>query len=78
MSRMSNIDLTIKEFFTCLIGVFAIIVIVLCVYGQANIDIKKAQEKENRIIELEQRVEKQRHYIDKLVVDVDNLYRVVE
>ena len=82
MSRMSNIDLTIKEWFkntlSYIIATLAVLVIAICVYGQADRDIKKAQEKVNRINALEQRLTKQEEYIHQVQADVDNLYKVVE
>lgn len=82
MSKMSNINLEIKEWFKSIyqyiIAILAVLVIAICIYGQADRDIKKALEKENRINVIEQRLTYQEQYMHKVQADIDNLYRVVE
>lgn len=80
MARMSNIDYTIKEmrnwFEENLAYIwFAVVIIVFAIFihKQANIDIQKAIEKENRINNIEKTLQNHTHYIDELEVDVHEL-----
>lgn len=82
---MSNIDLIIcyiknwlEDKMAYITAIFIVIVIAICIYGQANIDINKALEKENRINNIEITLQTQMNYIHELEADLDNLYRVVE
>ena len=61
MSKMSNIDYimqNIKNWFIehipYILAILFIFVMAIATYGQADRDIKKAQEKENRINRIEQ------------------------
>lgn len=58
--------------------VIFIILIAITLHGQADRDIKRAREKENRINNIEIRLDEQMNYIHELKADTDNLYRVVE
>lgn len=85
MARMSDIDLTIqyiknwfKEHIAYIVAILFVLVMTICVYGQADRDIKRAVEKENRIDNTERTLQEQMNYIHELKADVDNLYRVVE
>lgn len=85
MGKMSNIDLKIqyiKQWFKNQIPYITMLIIVyiiaILMYGQADRDIKTAQEKENRINTIESRLNEQMNYIHELEADVDNLYKVVE
>lgn len=80
MSRMSNIDYTIrnwvKEHIAYIVAILFVIVMAICIYGQADRDIARALEKENRINNIEKTLQNHTHYIDKLEADVDNLKEV--
>ena len=71
MSKMSNIDLTIREWIEQILILITITVLIVLVYA---IDYYK----ENRINNIERTIQNHTHYIDELEADVDNLYRVVE
>lgn len=74
---MSNIDYTIRNWFrehiTYIIAILFVFVMAICIYGQADRDIKKAVEQQNRINNIEKTIQNHTHYIDELVDDVDNL-----
>lgn len=85
MSRMSYIDLKIKEIKRWLVDnivliwfAFITIVIAVLIYGQANADKSKMQIRENKINYIEIKLQKQMNYIDQLEADVDNLKEVKE
>lgn len=73
MSRMSNIDLTIREWIERILILITIIVLTVLVYATDYY-------KENRINNIEKTLQEHTHYIDKLEADVDNLkkYHSVE
>ncbi len=75
MSKMSNIDLTIKNWFKNIIVGFVVTVIALLIYADSY---KQTLEKEDRISNIETNLKEQMNYIHELKADVDNLYRVVE
>ena len=82
---MSNINLIIcyiknwiEDKIAYIVAILFIFVIATAIYGQADRDIKKAQEKGNRINRIETRLEQQMNYIHQPEDDVDNLYREVE
>ena len=66
MSKMSNIDLTIREWIEQILILITITVLIVLVYA---IDYYK----ENRINNIEKTLQNHTHYIDELVDDVDNL-----
>ena len=66
MSKMSNIDLTIREWIEQILILITITVLIVLVYA---IDYYK----ENRINNIEKTLQNHTHYIDKLEADVDNL-----
>lgn len=83
MSRMSSIDYTLREIknwfeenFVYIWFAVVIIIFAIFIHKQANIDIQKAIEKENRINNIEETIQNHTHYIDKLEADVDNLKEV--
>lgn len=83
MSRMSNIDLTIqyiknwfKEHTAYIIAAVFVLVMALAIYKQADKDIMKAVEKENRIINIEERLTKQERYMHQVQAELDNLKEV--
>lgn len=77
MSKMSNIDYTIrtwfKEHIAYIVAILFVIVMAICIYGQADRDIAKALEKENRIDNVEKTLQNHTNYIDKLEADVHEL-----
>ena len=85
MSRMSEINQTIKniqswfkDHLCYILAIIFVLVIAICVYGQADKDIAKAREKENRIDMLENRLTRQENYMHEVKADIYNLYEVVE
>lgn len=85
MSRMSEINQTIKEInnwfknHVCyILAIIFVLVIAICVYGQANKDIMRAREKENRINNIEMRLTKQENYMHEVQADLDNLYKIIK
>lgn len=84
MGKMSEINQTIKEInnwfkdhLCYILTIIFVFVMAICVYGQADRDIAKAREKENRINTIEMRLEQQMNYIHELVPAVDNLYEAI-
>ena len=85
MSRMSEINQTIKEInnwfkdhLCYILAIIFVLVIAICVYGQADKDIAKAREKENKISNIENRLTRQENYMHEVKADIDNLYEVIE
>ena len=82
MSRMSNIDYTIRNWFkehiAYIVAILFVLVMIISIYGQVDKDIKRAVEKENRIDNIEKTLQEHMHYIDKLEADVDNLKEVLD
>ena len=82
MSRMSNIDYTIRNWFkehiAYIVAILFVLVMTICIYGQVDKDIKRAVEKENRIDNIEKTLQEHMHYRDKLEADVDNLKEVLD
>lgn len=78
MSKMSDINNWFKNHVCYIVAIVFVLVMAICIYGQANKNIMKAREKENRINTIEMRLEQQMNYIHKLVPAVDNLYEVIE
>lgn len=84
MSRMSEINQDLKDInnwfknHVCyIVAIVFVLVMAICIYGQANKNIMKAREKENRINTIEMRLEQQMNYIHELVPTVYNLYEVI-
>lgn len=84
MSRMSEIDQQIKDInnwfkdhICYIVAIIFVFVMAIAVYGQADKDIMRAREKENRINNIEMRLEQQMNYIHELVPAVDNLYEAI-
>lgn len=72
MSKMSEIDLTIKEIFNYIIIIFIVAVIGFLIHAQ------NYKESTERVDNIEQRLSQQEEYMHQVQADVDNLYRVVE
>lgn len=72
MSKMSNIDLIIKDLFRYIVITFIAAVIGFLIYVQ------EYRESKNEINNIETTLQTQMNYIHQLEADVDNLYRVVE
>lgn len=74
---MSNIDYIIRNWFkehiAYIIAVIFVFVMAICIYGQADRDIAKALEKENRIDSIEKTLQEHTHYIEELEADVHEL-----
>lgn len=82
---MSEINQNIKEInnwfkdhLCYIVTIIFVLVIAICVYGQADKDIAKAREKENRINTIEMRLTRQEGYMHEVKADIDNLYEVVK
>lgn len=73
MSRMSNIDYTIREYFSKVIIFFVIIVLSLLIYAEGY---REEKNKADKINNIEKTLQNHTHYIDKLEADVDNLKEV--
>lgn len=74
MSKMSNIDLTIKEIREWIERILILITIVVLI----GIIYISDYSNTSRINNIERTLRNHTHYIDQLEADVDNLYRVVE
>lgn len=70
MSKMSNIDYTIREYFSKVIIFFVIIVLSLLIYAEGY---RKEKNKVDKINNIEKTLQNHTHYIDELEADVDNL-----
>lgn len=84
MARMSEISQTIKDIsnwfkdhLAYILVILFVFVMAICIYGQANKDIMRAREKENRINTIEMRLNEYMNYIHELKADIDNLYEVM-
>lgn len=82
---MSEINQNIKEInnwfkdhLCYIVTIIFVLVIAICVYGQADKDIAKAREKENRINTIEMRLTRQEGYMHEVKAGLDNLYEVIE
>ena len=85
MARMSEINQTIKniknwfkDHLGYIVAIIFVLVMAICIYGQADRDIQEAREKENKIYMLENRLTKQENYMHEVKADIYNLYEVVE
>lgn len=75
---MESINKWLKENIAYIISILFVFIMAACIYGQADKNIKRETVKENRINNIESRLNEQMNYIHQLEADVDNLYRVVE
>lgn len=85
MGKMSEINQTIKDInnwfkdhVAYIVAIVFVLVMAICVYGQANKDIMRAREKENRINNIEMRLTKQENYMHEVQADLDNLYKIIK
>ena len=85
MAKMSRIDQTIqdikswfKKHLAYITAIVFVLVMAIYIYGQADKDIKRAREKENRITSLENRLTIHENYMHEVKADIDNLYEVVD
>lgn len=74
MSKMSDINNWFKNHVCYIVAIVFVLVMAICIYGQANKNIMKAREKENRINTIEMRLTKQENYMHEVQADLDNLY----
>lgn len=84
MTRMSEINQWLKDInnwfkdhLAYIVAIIFVLVMAICIYGQANKDIMRAREKENRINSIEIRLTKQENIMHEVQADLDNLYKVV-
>ena len=77
MSRMSNIDLRIKEVREWIEKVIILLITVVLIILIYALDYRETA-KENIISNINQRLTQQEHYMHQVQADIDNLYRVVE
>lgn len=80
MGRISEIDQKLKDtkqwfkdHIPYIVMIFVVFIIAIAIYGQADRDIKAAQEKENRINNIERTLQEHMHYIEQLEDDVHEL-----
>ena len=85
MARMSEINQKLKdinnwfkEHLAYIVAIIFVFVMAITIYGQANKDIMRAREKENRINNIEMRLTKQENYMHQVQANLDNLYEVIE
>lgn len=85
MSRMSEINQTIKDInnwfkdhIAYIVAIIFVLVMAICIYGQADKDITRVREKENRINNIEMRLTKQENYMHEVQADLDNLYKIIK
>ncbi len=77
MSRMSNIDYTIRNWFKEHIAYIVVTIVIIGLAIHTTIDSYTTErEKENRINNIEKTLQEHTHYIDELEADVDNLKEV--
>ena len=69
MARMSNIDLTIREWIERILILITITVLIVLVYATDYY-------KENKIDNIEKTLQEHTYYIDELEADIDNLKEV--
>ena len=74
MSKMAEIDLTIREWIEKILILIITVVLIILVYA---IDHNEAA-KEDRINNIDARLTQQEEYMHSVQADIDNLYRVVE
>ena len=84
MGRMSEIDRTIKDInnwfkdhMCYIVAIIFVFVMAIAIYGQADKDMARAREKENRINSIEIRLTKQENYMHEVQADLDNLYKII-
>lgn len=75
MARKSNIDLTIREYFSKVIIWFVIIVLSLLIYIEGY---REEKNKADKINNIEKRLTQQEYYMHQVQADIDNLYRRIE
>ena len=85
MARMSEIDQQIKDIknwfkdhLCYIVAIVFVFIMAICIYGQADKDIAKAREKENKISNIENRLTKQENYMHEVQADLDNLYKIIK
>lgn len=84
MGKMSEIDQWLKdksnwfkEHIAYIVAIAFVLVMAIAIYGQADKDIVRVREKENRINNIENRLTKQENYMHEVKADLDNLYKIV-
>ena len=85
MRKISEIYQTIKyksnwfeKHVAYIVAIVFVLVMAMCIYGQADRDIVRAREKENRINAIENRLIKQENYMHEVQADLDNLYKIIK
>ena len=82
---MSGINQTVKDIqnwfkdhICYIVAIVFVFIMAICIYGQADKDIAKAREKENKISNIENRLTKQENYMHEVQADLDNLYKIIK
>lgn len=85
MARMSEINQQIKDInnwfkdhICYIVAIVFVFIMAICIYGQADKDIARAREKENKISDIENRLTKQENYMHEVQADLDNLYKIIK